>query len=62
MRDRNFCFEQWIGVARYAPATVRRHCDCVVRRLFASPLGSLLVDGVCHADAPYAIALLTTLV
>src|SRR5208282_1244287 len=53
---------QCIGVAKYAPATVRRHRDYLVSRRLAIPLGSPLRDGICQAEAPYAIALRTTFV
>jgi len=53
---------QCIGVAKYAPATVRRHRDCLVSRRLAIPLGSPSRDGICQAEAPYAIALRTTFV
>src|SRR5208282_6695245 len=53
---------QCIGVAKYAPATVRRHRDCLVSRRLAIPLGSPSRDGMCQAEAPYAIALRTTFV
>src|SRR5208282_5913979 len=53
---------QYIGVAKYAPATVRRHRDCLVSRRLAIPLGSPSRDGVCQAEAPYVIALRTTFV
>src|SRR5271157_4123335 len=53
---------QYIGVAKYTPATVRKHRDCLVSRRLAIPLSSPSRDGVCQAEAPYAIALRTTFV
>src|SRR5208282_5332037 len=53
---------QYIGVAKYVPVTVRRHRDCLVSRRLAIPLGSPSRDGVCQAEAPYAIVLRTTFV
>jgi hypothetical protein len=40
-----------IGVALYAPATVRRHRFCIVARPLATPLG--LSAGSWKAEAPY---------
>src|SRR5208282_618043 len=53
---------QYIGVAKYAPATVRRHRDCLVSRRLAIPLGSPSRDSVYQAETPYVIALRTTFV
>src|SRR5208282_1324548 len=53
---------QYIGVAKYAPATVRRHRDYLVNRRLAIPLGSPSRDGIYQAEAPYAIAFRTTFV
>src|SRR5208282_3045246 len=53
---------QYIGVAKYIPATVRRHRDCLVSKRLAIPLGSSSRDGIYQAEAPYAIALRTTFV
>src|SRR5208282_5652190 len=53
---------QYIGMAKYAPATVRRHRDCLVSRRLAIPLGSPSRDGVYQVKAPYVIALRTTFV
>src|SRR5208282_3006816 len=55
-------FRQCIGVAKYAPVTVRRHRDCLVSRRLAIPLGSPSRDGIYQAEAPYAITLRTTFV
>src|SRR5208282_2603165 len=54
--------KQYIEVAKYAPATVRRYRDCLVSRRLAIPLGSPLRDGIYQAEAPYAIVLRTTFV
>src|SRR5271157_773264 len=53
---------QCIGMAKYAPATVRRYRDCLVSKRLVIPLGSPSRDGMCQAEAPYAIALRTTFV
>src|SRR5208337_5494237 len=53
---------QCIGVAKYIPATVRRHRDCLVSRRLAIPFGSPSRDGVYQAEAPYVIAFRTTFV
>src|SRR5208337_154855 len=53
---------QYIGVAKYTPATVRRHRNCLVNRRLAIPLGSPSRDSIYQAEAPYAIALRTTFV
>src|SRR5208337_824359 len=53
---------QYIGVAKYAPATVRRYRDYLVSRRLAIPLGSPSRDGIYQAEAPYAIVLRTTFV
>src|SRR5208337_508329 len=55
-------FKQCIGVAKYIPATVRRHRNCLVSRRLAIPLGPPSRDGIYQAEAPYAIALRTTFV
>src|SRR5208282_2018882 len=55
-------FRQYIGVAKYAPATVYRYRDCLISRRLAIPLGSPLRDGIYQAETPYAIALRTTFV
>src|SRR5208337_5129637 len=55
-------FRQYIGVVKYAPATVRRHRDYLVSRRLAIPLGPPSRDGIYQAETPYAIVLRTTFV
>src|SRR5271157_373823 len=55
-------FRQGIGMAKYAPVTVRRYRDYLVNRRLAIPLGSPSRDSIYQAEAPYAITLRTTFV
>src|SRR5208337_3855715 len=53
---------QCIGVAKYTPATIRRHRDYLVSRRLAIPLGSPSRDGIYQAETPYVIVIRTTFV